>query len=207
MTVPQNQLNTLVQTGMIGVMTVSIFASALGMLTATAVTMPIAAGVGATDAGIDDLRMAFGSDIVNQAVKNVGSGDIILLAEEVERLTVEDMRKKYGDKNTVTAIASAPPGDLRAAREIARSLSGQGITPASSPQKAESALIVAKKRGRQKAQPVKDTKTGIVYGAKNAAGMAVASEYGLSSIKPDGKPNTFIWYEVIKKDPKRFVPA
>jgi len=207
MTTSGQDLNALVQTGMVGAMTIGIFASALGMMTATAVTMPIAAGIKATDAGINDMKMAFGADIVIKAVKNVGSGDIIMLATEVERLVIADMRKKYGNQNADTAIAAAPPGDLRAARAIAQALAGQGITPTTPPVKAEKALDVAKKRGKQASQPVKDTKTGTIYPAKNKAGMAVAAEYGLSAFKPDGSPNTFIWYEVIKEDPKRFVPT
>lgn len=207
MTTPQQDINALVRTGMVGALTVGVFASAMGMLAATAATMPIAAGVKATDPGIDDLRMAFGADIVNSAIKKVGRDDIVLLASEVEVQVTADMRKKFGDTNTVAALAAAPPGDLRAARAIAQTLSGQGVTPTSSPAKIESAMVVAKRRGKQVAQPVKDTKTNIVYHSKASAGMAVAADYGLSATKPDGKPNSFVWYEVIKQDPKRFVPA
>ena len=118
------QLTTLAESGMVGVMAVSIIASAMGMLTATATVMPIAAGVPATDAGIKDLTQAFGSDIVTKAVKKVGKDDILLLAEEVERLVIAQMKKMYGEKNAVTGLSAAPPGDLATAREIARRLAG-----------------------------------------------------------------------------------
>lgn len=213
MTTPQQNINALVETGMMGAMAVNIIASAIGMLAATATTMPIAAGVPVTDAGIKDLNQAFGSDIVARATKNVGKGDILVLAAEVERLVVAQMRKQYGDQNTVAALNAAPPGDLSTAREIARRLAGlppqmhevvvhaiQTPTVSKNP-KVEQTVQSIKKKGRQAAQPMKDTKTGMVYRSKAAAGMGVAAEYGLDS------KNHFVWYEVIKKDPKRFVPA
>lgn len=46
---------------------------------------------------------------------------------------------------------------------------------------------------------VKDTKTGTVYYSKAEAGRAVAAEYGLDPT------SIFVWYEVLKLDPKRFV--
>ena len=47
-----------------------------------------------------------------------------------------------------------------------------------------------------------DTKTGIVYKGRNAAGKAVASELGLGHI-----PNyNFVWYNVVRlAEPNRFV--
>jgi len=58
-----------------------------------------------------------------------------------------------------------------------------------------------KGRGRSSAQPVRDKVTNLIYGSKAKAGMAVASEYGLD---PE---NSWVWYEVIRKDPARFEPA
>jgi len=213
MTIPQQNINALVETGMVGVMAVNIIASVIGMLATTATVMPIAAGVPATDAGIKDLTSAFGSDVVSKAIKNVGRDDILVLAAEVERLVVAQMRKQYGDQNTVTALNAAPPGDLTTAREIARRLAGlppqlhevvvSAIQTPAAPQtpQVERTVQTIRKKGRQAAQPVKDTKTGVVYKSKASAGMAVAAEYGLDS------KNHFVWYEVIKKDPKRFVAA
>jgi len=200
-------------------MAVSIFANAIGMMAATATVMPIAAGTPVSDAGINDLRQSFGSDIVNKAIKNVGRDDILVLAHEVERLVIAQMRKQYGDANTTAALNAAPPGELDFAREVARRLAGmpskvQVVTiealekpaAAQTPQEQKTADAV-KSRGKQAAQPVKDTKTGIVYQSKASAGMAVAADYGLSATKPDGTKNSFVWYEVIKQDPKRFIKA
>lgn len=205
--------------GMTYAMVVSVFANAMGMMLAAAPVMPLAAGVAVPDAGIADLRQAFGSDIVNRAIKNVGRDDIITLAHEVERLVVAQMKKQYGDVNTKAALNAAPPGELSFAREIAKSLSGlpsqvrvvtlKAMEDPVAPRTAQTQQTVDRvvKKGRQAAQPVKDTKTGAVYHSKASAGMAVAPEYGLSATKPDGTKNSFVWYEVIKKDPKRFVKA
>ncbi len=57
--------------------------------------------------------------------------------------------------------------------------------------------------GRRVAKPVLDTKTGKVYHAESTAGMAVATEYGLSATKPDGTKNSFVWYQIPDRD-KRF---
>lgn len=57
---------------------------------------------------------------------------------------------------------------------------------------------------RQPAKPVLDTKTGKVYHAESAAGLAVAPEYGLPTVLPNGRRNSFVWYQVIGKDPNRF---
>ena len=196
-------LNATVQTmasAMVTVMTLSVFASAIGMLAATSV---LPAGIPAVDKGIRDLRQTFGEGLVNLAIKNVNKDDIVVLAKEVGSLYTDKMRKQYGDWQTTSALAAAPPGDLRAANEIAASLAGQKVTEASSPGAKEKAVATGTQRAKTKrtAQPQKDTKTGTVYQSKAKAGMAVAAEYGLDATE------TFIWYEVIKKDPKRFVPA
>jgi len=188
--------NTVLSQAIVGVMAVSVFAQALGMLAATT-TMP--AGIPAVDKGIRDLRQTFSADLVNLAIKNVGRDDILVLAEEVGSLYINRMRKQYGDWQTTSALASAPPGDLRAANEIAATLAGQKVTELSTPEVKEKAIEAGKKKGKRVAKPVKDTKTGIEYPSKSKAGMAVAAEYGLN---PN---NTFIWYDIIKKDPKRFI--
>ncbi len=190
--------NQLINQAMTGAMAVSIMATALGMLAATA-TMP--AGIPAVDRGIRDLRLTFGTDLVNLAIKNVGRDDILILAKEVGILYTDRMRKQYGDWPVTSALAAAPPGDLRTANEIAATLAGQKVTEASTVVVKEKAVDAGKKkaRGKRVAQPVKDTKTGVTYGSKASAGMAVAAEYGF-----DPK-NHFVWYEVIKKDPDRFV--
>lgn len=187
----------------VSAMAVSIFASALGMMIAAAGVEAIPAGVvGAkpTRKGIEDLKSAFGAGLVNTAIDNVGTEDIVALAAEVERLYVGAMRRKYGDWATEQALATAPAGDVRAANEIALVLRQRGVTPASTPEKKQVAVGEGKKKaGRRVAQPVRDTRTGTVYGSKASAGMSVAAEYGLDPT------NHFIWYEVIKRDPDRFV--
>ena len=190
--------NQLISQAATSALAVSVIATALGMLAATS-TVP--AGIPAADKGIHDLRLTFGTDLVNLAIKNVGRDDILFLAKEVGDLYTDRMRKKYGDWPVTSALAAAPPGDLRTANEIAATLAGQKVTEASAPDVKGKAVEAGKKkaRGKRVAQPVKDTKTGVSYGSKASAGMAVAAEYGL-----DPK-NHFAWYEVIKKDPDRFV--
>ena len=90
-------LNTTIQVavyGMVTAMTVNMFASVLGVLVAGAA---IPAGIPAADKGIRDLRLTFGTDLVNLAIKNVGRDDILILAKEVGDLYTDGMRKKYGD--------------------------------------------------------------------------------------------------------------
>ena len=181
-------------------MAVGVASVAIGVMFASmASSMTAGLAVPVEEPAIEDLRRTFGSRIVNEAVKNVGKDDVLTLANEIEKLFIADMKKKYGDWQTVTALASAPPGDLTTAKIIAATLSGKGITQASSLAKTQAAVSEGKSRGRQKAKPVKDTKTGITYHSKASAGMAVAAEYGLDPT------NHFIWYAVIKKDPERFV--
>jgi len=195
------QINTtqIVSQAIMSAMTVSVLATALGIMIAACEGIPMGLEIPVTQKAIDDMKSAFGAPVVNKAVEEVGSDNILVLAAKVEDLYVADMRKKYGDWETVTGISQAPAGDLRTANEIAKALHDKKVTAQSVPEKVSEAVSTGKRRGRQVAQPVKDTKTGIVYGSKARAGMAVAAKYGL-----DPK-NHFIWYEVIKKDPKRFV--
>ena len=198
MTSQQINPNQLIAQAATGALTVSVMATALGMLAATAA---IPAGIPAADRGIHDLRLTFGTDLVNLAIKNVGRDDILILAKEVGNLYTDRMRKKYGDWQTTSALAAAPPGDLRTANEIAASLAGQKVTELSTPDVKGKAVEAGQKKAKVKrvAQPVKDTKTGVTYGSKAKAGMAVAAEYGLSPT------DHFAWYGVIKQDPTRFV--
>jgi len=201
MTAPINP-NQLITQAATYAMTVSIFASAVGILIAAVGVEAIPAGVVGAPAvlkGIKDLQSAFGTALVNTAIDNVGTTDIVALAAEVERLYIGQMKRKYGEWETKQALEVAPAGDIRAANEIALVLKSRGITPASPSTMKYEAVETGKKRGKKVAQPVKDTKTGIVYGSKARAGMAVAAEYGL-----DPK-NHFVWYEILKLDPKRFV--
>ncbi len=195
----QATVNTMIPL-MVTAMTLNVIASAIGVLVVGAA---IPAGIPAADRGIRDLRLTFGTDLVNLAIKNVGREDILILAKEVGDLYTNRMRKQYGDWQTTSALASAPPGDLRTANEIAATLAGKKITEFTAPDEKKEAVEtgVKKAKGRQTAKPQKDTKTGITYSSKAKAGMAVAAEYGLDPTE------TFIWYSVIKKAPDRFVSA
>lgn len=204
------QTQQVISQAMVGALAVNIMASAMyvmmGTLGAEAFTVP-ASEFKSTQAAIHELKLAFGADVVDKAVRNVGTDSMPALAREVERVIVEDMNAKYGTQATEAALAVAPLGDVAAAREIASTLAGKGIKTENWKTWLETAPIQqrtrvvegAKKRVKQKAKPVKDTTTGITYKSKSAAGKAVAAEYGL-----DPK-DTYVWYEIIKKAPKRFV--
>lgn len=200
----------LVTQAMVTTMAVSIMATAMGVVVGAmgpeVLTLPAGERKGTTKA-LNDLKVSFGVDLVNKAVKNVGSDDILGLCKEIEKLYIAQMKEKYGIYATESALRAAPPGDIKTANEIAIALSNRGYgkfgeTKAPAPTIVEaSAVATGTKKGRQKAKPQKDTTTGVLYKSKAAAGMAVATEYGLNPTE------TFIWYEVIKKAPNRFVPV
>lgn len=182
---------------MVTALTVSVVASALGMLIVASgiAEVPV---IPATKKGLTSLREAFGSSIVNKAIKNVGTENIVLLAVEVDRLVHEDMEKQYGHWATETALRETRPGDLLAAREVAAALSRREVTPTSPSAKVERAVTEGKARGRAKARPVTDTKTGTKYPSEYAAGKAVAAEYGLDPA------DHFVWWKILKADLERF---
>jgi len=204
----QYNLQQVVETTMVSVMAVSIMSVAMGIAIAAMgpelLTMPPDERKGSKKA-LDDLRVSFGVELVNKAIRNVGSDDILALCKEIEKLYIEDMKEKYGEYATTSALRASPPGDLKTAIEIAKAMSARGYGKFSqqvAPTHVEAQVVtVGTKKGRQKAKPQRDTTTGIVYRSKAAAGMAVAAEYGLNPTE------TFIWYEVIKKAPDRFVGA
>lgn len=203
----------------VSALVVSIMASAMGIMMgaigASAYTVPPSELKG-TEAAVRELKLAYGADVVDRAVKAVGTNSMLALAQETERLIIEDMNAKYGPLATEAALAAAPPGDVAMAKDIANMLANRGVKPQNMPDalvgatapavapttniQAAGAQVVraAKSRGKQKAKPVLDTKTGIQYKSKASAGMSVATEYGLDP------SDTYIWYEVIKKDPTRF---
>lgn len=190
----------------VSVMTVSIMATAMGIMMAAVGASAFEAKpseLKGTQAAVRDLRLAFGGKVVDQAVKNVGVENMLALAKEVERLVIEDMYQQYGKGATDAALKAAVPGDIMSAREIAATLAGRGYGRAAPLREIPASVMdnakeTAKKRVKMKAKPVRDTKTGIDYPSKAKAGMAVAAEYGLDP------SNTYIWYEIIRKDPTRF---
>lgn len=193
----QSMVNVTAQL-MVTAMTVNIMASALGILIAATPMVTVPKETKATKKGLTSLREAFGTSVVDRAVKDVGTDDIVVLAMKVEELVRADMVKDYGEWATNTGLASAPPGDLRAAKDIARVLSQQGATPTTPIEKVEKLAETGRKKARAAAKPVIDTKTKIQYKSESAAGKAVAEEYGYD---PD---NHFVWYMILKKDPDRF---
>ncbi len=192
----------------VSVMSVSIVASVMNIAMASmggaSVYNKIPSKLKITDKALADLKLTFGSSIVDKAANVVGSDNMLLLAQEIERLTIEDMNTKYGVEFTQSALSAAPPGDFQSALIIAQTLASRGYgkdhPQAPAPAMAQ-AVGVAKKRKHFKAQPMKDTRTGKIYKSKAQAGMAVAAEYNLSST------DTYVWFAVLKQDPNRFVPA
>jgi hypothetical protein len=194
--------------GVVNAFALSVFANALGLIVAASEGIEVApALLKATDPAINALRQAYGDEVVSKALADVPGAEAIKLAERVEYYVHQDLRQRYGDWAANIAIESAPPGDIRSAIEIAKVLSQRGVTPSSPTVEKARAVAHGRLAGRKAARPVRDTKTGVVYRSESAAGMAVAGEYGLPAVKPDGTPNSFVWYAVIKKDPNRFVPA
>lgn len=204
----QYNLQQVVEQAMYSVAVVSLASVAMGIVIASmgveVLKLPLEERKG-TKRAIEDLRVAFGPDVVNEAVESVGYDDILTLCKEIEKLYIDKMKKLYGEYATNTALRSAPPGDVKTANEIAKALAGRGygkFGQADAPAHIEEeSKEVGVTKARKKAKPQKDTKTGIVYRSKAAAGMAVAGEYSLDSAE------TFVWYQVIKLAPKRFVSA
>lgn len=182
----------------------SVFGQALGIMLAAAGTPVLYRApkeVDVTKREISALREAYGSSVVDRALATTDYRDLVTVARKIEEIVIADMERDYGEWATEEALMTAPPGDLITVKEIAAQLSKQGVTPVSPPAKKEAAKAEGKRRGKQKAQPVKDTKTGVVYPSKARAGMAVAAEYDLDPT------NHFVWYDVIKRSPERFVRA
>lgn len=154
----------------------------------------------AEEQGIQDLREALGSEVVDRALREVPDRNILRVAEVAERLVKAGMVSKYGVWAADLAWKAAPPGDIRTAREIAATLSGQGITPASPVVKVEKAIETGKKNawaGRKPPKRTLDTKTGIEYPAMWRAASAIAAEYGLDPT------DTRVFYKIREKDPTR----
>lgn len=204
----QYNLQQVAEQAMVTVTAVSVVSVAVGIIVSAmgveVLKVPPEERKG-TKRAIDDLRVVFGPDVVNKAVEEVGYDDIIVLCKEIEKLYIDKMKELYGTYATNTALRSAPPGDIKTANEIAKALAGRGygkyggaVAPA---RVEEESKEVGVTKAKKKAKPQKDTKTGVVYKSKSSAGMAVAAEYGLDPTE------TFIWYEVIKKAPDRFVSA
>jgi hypothetical protein len=198
---PQQQYTTqdYMAQGVYNALSLSVFAQALGLMVAAGGFAVAPVEMSVSDPAVKELRKAYGDSLVSKAIEDVGTDDAISLAIRVEHYVHEDLIKKYGEWAANIAIEAAPPGDLRTAREIAQSLSSRGVTQTSSAVEKVHAVAAGKMRGRSKAEPVRDTQTGIQYQSKYAAGKAVAHEYGMDPT------NTHVWYQIVKTDPNRFV--
>ena len=192
----------------VGVMTVNIMASAMGIMMGTmgaSAYTTVPSELKGTQAAVRELRLAFGGNVVNRAVKNVGTDSMLTLAQETERLIVEDMNTKYGTLATEAALAAASPGNVAEAKEIANTLARKGIKAENWKTWLDTAPIEQKEQVVKKAKmkstsrkPVRDLRTGIVYKSHSAVGKALAAEYG------QDPNNTFAWYAILKEDPDRF---
>lgn len=186
---------------MVTIMTLNIFAGALGTIIAST---PGAMGVTprklkAGDPAVAELKKAYGDLVVNRAIADVTDSDAIKLAERVQFYIYQDLKQTYGTWAAERAIEGAPPGDMRMAIEIARSLQQSGVTQESPVVEKVKAIARGKLRGRSKAIPVRDTKTGIIYRSESAAGKALAQEFGTPIT------NTYAYYKIIKDAPGRLV--
>jgi len=190
----QQQINAMV----VQAVAYSAYATALGVAIST---MGLALETAPHPDVIRDLKIAFGSDAVDKAIKKVGKDDMHALAKEIDRIFVEDLRTKYGDYATDAALQAAPPGETRKVEEIAKIISGRGITVATPAPVAEKVTEAAKKRAARKhpPKPLQDTKTGVIYKSLHAAYLAVGvPEFGM-----DPKDSWGI-YAVMKAHPDRF---
>lgn len=198
---PSAETQQILVQGMMNVMALNIFATAVGLIVAATGLEVAPAMLKAGDPAVEALREAFGDEIVGKALTDVPEAEAIKLAERVEFYVHQDLRKRYGDWAADIAIRSAPPGDLRTARIIARDLSERSVGPESPIAVKAKVIATGRMKGRSKAKPQRDTKTGIVYSSEYAAGKAVAAEYGLNPL------NTYVWYKIKQIDKTRFVPA
>lgn len=192
------QTQAVMTQAIVSVMALNVFAQTIAIMMAAAGMPPTIKKLKVTDPVVVALKEAYGSDIVSKAVEAVPGLDPVELARKVEELVYKDMEARYGEWAAKTAIQAAPLGDLRTAREIASTLAARGTTSSSPPAVIEAAASVGKRRGRAKAKPVIDSKTGIWYRSESGAAKAVAKEYGLDP------GDHFAWYVIIKRDPSRF---
>jgi len=194
----------------VGAMTVNIMATAMGIMMGTLGTGAYTVApseLKGTQEAVKQLRLAFGANVVDKAVKNVGVDSMLTLAQETERIIIADMTTKYGTPATEAALAAAPPGDIVAAREIAELLArraagrpgGVSAWLEKAPVAEKVKVVATAKRrsaGAHPAQPVLDTLTGIQYKSHYAAGKALAQEFGQDPM------DTHTWFQVVMKAPK-----
>lgn len=184
------------------VLAFSAFSNAIGMLMSATSMTELPKHSKATEAGIKDLRHAFGNSIVDAALKKVGANDdIVSIAQAVNDEFLAALGKQYSPEEVSTALNACPPGDMRCVISVVKSIhEGHGgsfeqltnsssTTQESSTQTKKITYIqstggTSKIRGRHAGRKVKDMKTGIVYDSLAAAGRALAPEYKKSKDLP-----------------------
>ena len=186
-------------TGMVGVMTISIFSQALGIMMAEGTLSTAPTAQKPTDKAIKELKLTYGSAPVNRAIELMGAdANIADLARSVDMFVWDELIEKYGMYAVETARADSDIEDFRAAKAVVMSIHAQGLKATSSPEKKEDVIKKSKVRGRSAAQAVMDATTGIRYKSLGAAGRAVAAQYDLD---PTDK---WVYYAIVKADPNRF---
>jgi len=189
-------------TAMVGVMTVSIFSQALGIMMAEGALGMAPIKQVPTDKAIQELKKTYGAGPVNKATELMGKdADIVDIARSVDMFVWDELAEKYGMYAVDTAKANSELPDFRAVKAMVVSISAQGLNESSTSAKKDAVIKKSKLRGRSAAKAVVDTQTGIRYNSLGAAGRAVAAEYGLDPA------NAFVYYAIVKKDPKRFMSA
>lgn len=187
-------------TAMVGVMTVSIFSQAIGIMMAEGTLGMAPIKQRPTDKGIQELKATYGVSPVNKAIDLMGKdADIVDIARSVDMFVWDELAEKYGMYAVETARANSELPDFRAVKAMAASIHASGLKETSTSEKKEKVIKSSKLRGRSAAKAVVDTQTGIRYGSLGAAGRAVAAEYGLNPA------DSFVYYAIVKKDPKRFM--
>lgn len=199
---PQEQVSLMqqVSSSMVQVAVYSAFATAMATAMTTMGAAAVTSGAKPTQNVIDDLKRTFGSDLVNKAIKNVGSENVSVLAQEVDRLFVDDLKSKYGAYVADTALQAAPPLETKIVRDVAQALSGQGITPYTPQNVTQEVTTTSRAKSLRKHPPVPylDKQTGIAYPSRSSLYRAVAGEFGYD-------PNsTLEAFKLVGENPDRF---
>jgi len=167
----------------------SAFSSALGTLISSTSMVELPSKSKATLVGIQDLKIQFGNELVDRALKAAGpNDDIVSIAEAVDEQFQLSLHARFTDFEVKTALNACPPGDMRCVWEVSQALHNKGVTPVTAPavttQVADSAAVVSvktrsKNAGAHKGTPSIDTKTGIVYAslAKAVKGSGETAGY------------------------------
>ena len=200
-------------------MTLSIFAQALGVMSASASLKIPLTEQAPSESAKKELASVYGAALVAKVLNENPGADIAALAGAIDGEATAQMRLKYGDKIADIAISTADPLDYKGALRIAESIKNKGQLPAEVAVPSATGKQKSARGGRKPGQPQLDTKTGIEYPTKSAAARGVLAEFRakyegkidpknnkplIQFFNADGTPNTFVWYGMIKVEPGRF---